>query len=43
MPKKENDSGIQPLELNVDLGRTDLNEVFKKVEDKINEIINKLN
>lgn len=34
--------GIQPLELHADLGRQDLNEIFKKVEDKINEIIRKI-
>lgn len=32
---------IKPLELNPNLGRDDLNEAFKKVEDKINELIRK--
>ena len=34
---------IDSFVLNADLGRQDLNETFKKVEDKINELIKKVN
>lgn len=34
---------IELLTLNLDLGREDLNQNAKKVEDKINEIIKKVN
>ncbi len=34
---------VLPLELNVDFNRQDLNEAFKKVETKLNEVIKKLN
>ena len=30
---------IQPLALNLDLGRQDLNDNFRKVQEKINELI----
>jgi len=32
---------IQRLELNIDLGRQDLNDVVGKLRDKINELIEK--
>lgn len=32
---------IHPLHLNLDLGRQDLNENFHKIQEKINELINK--
>ena len=31
--------GTQPLALNLDLGRQDLNDNFRKVQEKINELI----
>lgn len=34
---------IKPLDLNVDLGRTDLNELVGKIQDKINELVKKVN
>lgn len=33
--------GIQPLGLSLDVGREDLNENFRKIQEKINELINK--
>lgn len=33
---------VQPLGLNLDLGRQDLNENFQKTQEKINELIKKL-
>lgn len=35
--------GISPLELTIDLGRHDLNDVVGKLQDKINELIRKQN
>ncbi len=32
---------IEPLGLNLDLGRQDLNENFHKIQEKINELIRK--
>lgn len=32
-------TGIQPLELNVDLGRADLNDIVNKITAKINELV----
>lgn len=34
---------IVPLELNVDLGRQDLNDVVGKLQEKINELVTKVN
>lgn len=36
-------SDITPLDLNIDLGRTDLNDLVGKIQDKINELVRKVN
>lgn len=35
------ETGIAPLALSLDFGREDLNQVFGKLQDKINELIKK--
>lgn len=37
------EQSITPLELNPNLGRQDLNEMVERLQEKINEIIKKVN